>query len=225
MIIFILLLASRDLCAQEKLKFNTRIEMVTRYVWRGLLSGHSVCIQPEAIMSYSNASLSAWGSYPIQEADRKTEEIDLTLSYQVSSSWLFVTPLIRHYYYPGITVEGGNSAGLHILEAGINFSFQEFPLSFELYRNIYNDAGSNMYFEVNSKINMQNGFLLLFAGATSGSNKNPGYYGSDSFEFINTGFIFMFEPESNATLFRSTGAGLIYNPHTSALFVTGRIVI
>ena len=53
--------------------------------------------------------------------------------------------------------------------------------------NVYNDAGSNTYFQLDYPVEIGGTALDLFCGVAGGSEDNPGYYGTDKLNAINIG--------------------------------------
>ena len=53
--------------------------------------------------------------------------------------------------------------------------------------NVYNDAGSNTYFQIDYPTSVAEVPLNFFVGASGGSEENPGYYGTETFNVINVG--------------------------------------
>jgi len=173
------------------------VDLVSRYIWRGINFGDAPSIQPALTFSKGGFEVGFWGAYTFSNGANDADENDIWASYTIefaNSSTL--TAIFTDYYFPNAGVKFFNfnnhddedGSGAHTLEAGLSYGGPEtFPVSVTAYVNFYNDAGKNAYFEVAYSANVQNTDLNFFAGASSGSKENPGYYGTDKFAFINVG--------------------------------------
>ena len=65
--------------------FNLSNDVVSRYVWRGILQNPDPCVQPSATATWKGLSLNVWGNYATSDwgADREGNfsEVDYTASY------------------------------------------------------------------------------------------------------------------------------------------------
>ena len=102
----------------------------------------------------------------------------------------------QDYYYPSAGIKWTNfnnyddttGAGAHTLEAGLVLAgCEKFPLTVSAYMNVYNDAGSNVYFQLDYPVCVGETPLNFFIGAAAGSEENPAYYGTEKFNVINLG--------------------------------------
>ncbi|MDD4032104.1 MAG: hypothetical protein PHS48_02535 [Bacteroidales bacterium] len=75
-----------SLKAQEKVKADARVDLVSSYVWRGLYQT-GASIQPTLAFAYSGFNLTAWGSTDF----KLFKEFDLTLGYTTGGLTLSVT--------------------------------------------------------------------------------------------------------------------------------------
>ncbi|GJQ64212.1 MAG: hypothetical protein SCALA702_32650 [Melioribacteraceae bacterium] len=189
------LLLSFSTYAQSKLEVNSGADMVSRYIWRGIDFGKSPAVQPSLSFGISGFEIGFWGSYTLNETASGSDEIDTWISYTIENDAISVTALVTDYYFPNAGIKWGNfnnyddpdGAGAHTLEAGVSVGFGKFPLSLSAYYNFYNDAGNNTYFQLDYPFSVEEVELNLFCGATAGSEDNPGYYGSGTFNVINIG--------------------------------------
>jgi hypothetical protein len=178
-------------------------DFVSRYIWRGINVNDQPNIQPYISLDYAGLQLGFWGSYGLSHLNSTDEyyvfqsEIDTWLSYSLTlGSEVNLTALLTDYYFPNSGIKIGNfnnydnvnGPGAHTVEAGLTIAGSEsFPLSLSGYINIYNDEGNNTYFQADYSTSMQAFNLDVFAGAAGGSNKTPGYYGTDKFNFVHVG--------------------------------------
>jgi hypothetical protein len=196
------LLMSAAAIAGETATVSTSVDLYSRYVWRGADIANTPSIQPSLAVSYRGCELGAWGAYTLSNQASGTDEIDFWLGYTHSAGKdVSVTAIATDYYYPNAGIDFFNfnnydavkddtisDPGAHTIELGVIVAGPpSFPLSVSGYVNVYNDAGSNTYFQLDYSVTVDNTDLNFFCGATGGSKDNPGYYGSDNFAVINTG--------------------------------------
>lgn len=176
--------------AEGALSVAANAAFVSRYNWRGGDYGDAAAIQPAVTLTYKGLSTGFWGSY-----SANFEEIDTWASYgyQVPNS-VTITGIVTDYYFPGEQLDLFNyndwddpdGSGAHTIELGALISGPEkFPVILSAFVNVYNDQGKNKYFQLDYNAKLGESALGLSVGATSGSKKNPGYYGSDDFAIIN----------------------------------------
>ena len=203
LLLFITILCSSTVLAQNSIAINGSADFVSRYVWRGLLVNDSPNIQPSLSLSYSGFSFGFWGSYALAKINKSendfavSQEIDTWISYSFKiNNGVKISALVTDYYFPQSGIRIGNfnnydnpaGAGAHTLELGLSLTGNDsFPLSIAGYINIYNDKGNNSYFQVDYSTNISSYEINIFIGAAGGSKKNPGYYGADKFNVINLG--------------------------------------
>lgn len=192
-----------DSISAQQLSVNAGGDLVTRYIWRGADVNSQPNIQPYLTFGYSGLQVGFWGSYGLNHLNSTDEnyalgsEIDTWMSYTANlGESMAVTALLTDYYYPdaGIGIgnfnnyDNANGPGAHTVEAGLIIAGTgNLPLSLSGYVNIYNDRGHNAYFQLDYSASVKDINLGFFAGAAAGSKDNPGYYGTDKFNFINVG--------------------------------------
>ena len=86
----------------QQIAFNTELDFLSRYVWRGLVSSRGFVWQPSVTASVRQVSLSAWANFPLDHEPNQFEfnEIDLVLSYHPTIKDLQLTFLLRGELYP-----------------------------------------------------------------------------------------------------------------------------
>lgn len=178
--------------AENPVSLAAGATFVSRYNWRGSDYGAAASIQPALTATYKGLNVGFWGSY-----SPNFEEIDTwaSYSYQVPNS-VTITGVVTDYFFPDMELELFNynnwddpdGAGAHTIELGAVITGPEkLPLVLSAYVNVYNDEGKNKYFQLDYSTAVGENSLGLTVGATSGSKKNPSYYGSDDFAIINLG--------------------------------------
>jgi hypothetical protein len=186
----------------QDISVSTSVDFYNRYVWRGMDVAATPSIQPVLSIDGYGFELGTWGAYTISNNASESDEIDFWLSYSYDfENSVSITALVTDYYYPnaGISFFNFNNSdavkddtipdpGAHTLEVGLSITGPEsFPITLAGYVNVYNDSGSNTYFQVDYPIAVNETELDFFCGFAGGSKKNPGYYGTDNFNAINIG--------------------------------------
>jgi hypothetical protein len=190
LLLIILASCADTVWAESPLSVGAGATFVSRYNWRGGDYGDAAAIQPALTLTYKGFNTGFWGSY-----SANFEEIDTWASYgyQVPNS-VTLTGIVTDYFFPDEKLDLFNynnwddpeGAGAHTIELGAMITGPEkFPLTFSAFVNVYNDQGKNKYFQLDYNARLGESTLGLTLGATSGSKKNPGYYGSDDFAIIN----------------------------------------
>jgi uncharacterized protein (TIGR02001 family) len=190
--------------AGDGLEITPAADFVSRYVWRGLMINDAPNIQPSITMSVNGFELGLWGSSTLAKTNSSEDnyafshEADLWLSYSHEfKSGMAVGAMLTDYYFPNGGIRIGNfnnyndvdGAGAHTIETGVTVSGPKvFPMEVSAFINVYNDEGNNTYFQLNYPTQIKGVGLDLFIGASAGSAKNPGYYGTAGFNIINFGF-------------------------------------
>lgn len=167
--------------------FGVGGEIVSQYVWRGLLLHDQPSIQPDLHVEHGNFSAGVWSSWPLKG---DVNEIDTYLSWfqEVAAGEFGLT--LTDYYYPHINgdlgtftnfdgVVDGEATGGHTLEIGAEFSPTAIPLTFTAAWNAYNDPDHALYGAVSGEVSVPSLFdldgeigLLL--------KDSPSYYGASA---------------------------------------------
>jgi hypothetical protein len=171
--------------------FNLNVDVVSRYVWRGLQYSASPNVQPYLSFTFGNFTIGSWASYGIAE---KYAEVDLYASYSLGSFSFTVSDyfsedednLKTNDYF-----DWRADSTTHSLEAAISWAGTEgFPLkataSVFFYGNDQSDESEpyySSYFELGYPFKVGSFDIDVFAGATL----NEGLY-SDKANLVNLGF-------------------------------------
>lgn len=215
--------SGRNVQAQDSLSFSFNADLVSRYLWRGLLYSPNPNIQPYGSFSYKGLTFGAWGSYGISTPYAET---DLYLSYKIGS----LTFAINDYYVLSDDSLGNynyfdlkKSSTLHSLEGAITYSGPEsFPISitastFFAGVDDYDGDGNNdysTYFELGYTKNVSGIPLKFFIGGTP----KKGLY-SDNANIVNIGVnatkALKFSEHLEIPVFTS----FVINPYSRDMFI------
>jgi hypothetical protein len=78
-VILLICLSVNELSAQnKKLEFSSKLDLLTRHLWRGSHSGTAPTLEPTLSVKKSKFSFTAWGAYSLDES---YQEVDLYVSY------------------------------------------------------------------------------------------------------------------------------------------------
>ncbi len=211
----------------EKITVNTGVDLYSRYVWRGIDIANTPSIQPAISVGYAGLELGVWGAYTLSNQTSASDEIDFWLGYsRTLNNGVAISGIVTDYTYPNsgsdffnfnnydaLTADSTPAPGAHTLELGASVTGPKtFPVTISGYVNVYNDAGSNTYFQIDCPVTANETSLNFFCGATGGSEDNPGYYGADNFSVINLGVTASREIKMSASFALPLTVQFILNP-------------
>ncbi len=198
--LFTLLVFCSGFTFSQNLEVNLGADIVSRYIWRGLNVNDAINIQPALSLTVSGFSAGFWGSYSLSNKifdNEFDQEIDSRVGYEIGfENGMNISVVVTDYYFPLAGIKWGNfnnyddpkGPGAHTVEAGLSIGGPEsFPVTLSGFINVYNDAGSNTYFQLDYSPTVAEIPLNFFIGAAGGSTDNPGYYGTAKFNVINVG--------------------------------------
>lgn len=197
------------------------VDLVSRYIWRGLNVGDAPSVQPSVSFGIKGFEVGTWGAYSLSNDITGGDEIDLWVGYAVElAGGGAIGLLVTDYYFPNAGEEFSNyrdyddenGPGAHTLEFGGSFTFPSFPLTLAGYVNFWNDEGHNVYLQADYPLVVGETSLNLLAGAAPGSEDNPDYYGTENFAFINLGLTAAKEVEITERFSLPVSASWILNP-------------
>ena len=200
--------------AQEKAKvdLNVGLDIVNRYVWRGLQFSDSPNLQPYASVSYGGFSFMGFGSYA---TSKSYAEVDLIAAYTFKGLTFSVMDFYNEEEDLSMNdyFDWKRATTAHLVETSLAYELpvEKLPLVFTASMLVYgadlNQNGNqnlSSYFELLYPFSFKDYSLSAFVGATA----NKGYYAekpavvntglslerpiavSDSFSFnLNTSFI------------------------------------
>ncbi|HCY76670.1 MAG TPA: hypothetical protein DHV28_12190 [Ignavibacteriales bacterium] len=184
----------------QDLSLSAGADVVSRYIWRGINVNDAINIQPALSLSVSGFSVGFWGSYSLSNNSSENiygQELDTWLGYSYAfENGMSIGAIVTDYYFANAGIKWGNfnnyddpeGPGAHTIETGLLLRGPDsFPISLSGFINVYNDAGSNTYFQVDYPATVGDVPLNFFVGASAGSEENPGYYGTETFNVINVG--------------------------------------
>lgn len=196
----ILFLCLAGFTLAQDLSLTVGADVVSRYIWRGLNVNDAVNIQPALTLSVSGFSVGFWGSYSLSNDTSSNtfgQEVDTWLGYTYAfENGMSIGAIVTDYYFPNAGIKWGNfnnyddpaGPGAHTIETGLFLKGpNSFPLSLSGYILVYNNAGNNTYFQMDYPVTVADVPLNFFIGAAGGSEDDPGYYGTETFNVINVG--------------------------------------
>lgn len=221
--------------AGDGVSVHTSADLYNRYIWRGVDIGSAPSMQPSLSFSCGGFEWGTWGAYTLSNAASGNDEIDFWLSYTRGfSSEASISILLTDYYFPnaGIglfnfnnhdAIDAGTMSpdpGAHTIEVGLSITGgSSFPVTLSGYLNVYNDAGSNTYFQLDYPFSADVTSLNFFCGAAGGSTKNAGYYGTDELAVINVGVSAVRDLKVSETLTLPLTVSLIVNPKAELTYL------
>jgi hypothetical protein len=224
-VILLILTSGLKANANDTLKVDLSVgaDLVSHYVWRGLMLGNSPAIQPTMGITYGNLSFGSWASYSVNPS--AFQEVDLYLTYAIGS----VTLGVNDYYNP-IDSMGlgdryfnfGKKTTLHTIEpflalsriGGTNFSATAGVFVYgndrdEDFKNLYSS-----YIELSYATKVKDYGLNFFSGATL----NNGYY-SDRAAVVNLGVSVTKNLKVTDTFTVPCKGSFIVNPDTQKVYL------
>ena len=149
----------------SQVKITANVDLVSRYIWRGLDIGHAPSIQPGIAVQWNEFKLGAWGAYKLTGAGG--QETDFYLSKTVGFAtlalwdyWSFNdTTTLNFFDYQKKTTS-------HLLEAQLLLSGgKAFPVSFlASYFFHGSDVSKSLYFELQYERKLSYVDMAFFAG-------------------------------------------------------------
>ncbi len=225
--IFLTMLSTINVVAENGIAVNTSLDLYNRYIWRGLDIAHTPSLQPTLSVAGRGLELGAWGAYTLSNDASASDEIDFWLSYtHAIEDKLSLTAIATDYYFPNAGIKFFNfnnynaviddtipDPGAHTLEIGLSITGPpSFPAVLSGYVNVYNDAGSNAYFQIDYPVVLNETDLTFFCGAAAGSKDNPDYYSADKFSVINVGVTALREIKVSDSFSLPLTVSFIVNP-------------
>jgi hypothetical protein len=210
----------------SKIDLTVGADLVSHYIWRGLMLGNAPAIQPTMSINYGGLSFGSWASYSVSPS--AFQEVDLFLTYSIGSFTLGV----NDYYNPVDSLgfsdnyfDYGKTSTLHSFEPFVTISeiggtgFSTTAAVF-VYGNDRDDNGKNYfssYFELSYATSIKETGLNLFGGATF----NEGYY-ADKAAVVNLGVSLSRDLKLTDNFSVPMKGSFIVNPNTeNVYFVLG----
>lgn len=177
--------AQEEPAVESSHSFDMGADLMSRYVWRGLLFSASPNVQPWIEYSYKNFTVGTWGSYATNEY---YAEVDLYATYTLGNLSFTVfdyygqaendTSIVNDYF------NTKNDETAHLLEGTVAYTISDdFPLTITLatffYGPDFNADGDNnysTYLELAYPFQIGGTDVNAFIGGTL----NEGYYAEEA---------------------------------------------
>lgn len=213
---------SQEQVEEKNFSADVSVDLVSRYVWRGINLSESPSIQPNLAFSYKGFSFGSWASYSF--ARENFQEVDLFLTYETEH----LNFTINDYYNPLDTLGNmgdyfhlTNKITRHTIEGMFTLSGSDnFPLSFTTGIMFYgNDRGENgknqysTYLELSYAAKIQKIEVTPFIGFTPAK----GFYGKD-FNVVNVGVTAVKNIEFSDKFKLPLKSSFIINPEQEKVF-------
>jgi uncharacterized protein (TIGR02001 family) len=199
--------------AQAQLELS--VDVMSRYIWRGLDAGNSPSLQPDISFTSGNLTVGGWASYATNGNPGGTE-IDFYIGYAIETSTGTFELSVTDYTFPEAPSGNFFSADAHVVELGVGYSGTEkFPISLFLGAFVANDDDNSLYAEIGYSI----GSVDLSLGMTPGATA---MYGTNKAGIIHSGIGTSREVKVSDTFSFELGGQLIFNPYAQdAFFLVG----
>jgi hypothetical protein len=158
-------------------------ELVSQFVWRGLVLNNHPSLQPEVYLEHGSFDLGVWASFPF---DGSYREIDTYLSWSHSFSAGELDLNAQDYYYPQYAgfFDFSQAAGGHTGELSGAFTPSVVPLTFTLAWNAYDDPDHSLFAKVGGEHSFD-GIVDLDANIGFLLKNSPYYYGASAGDVMN----------------------------------------
>lgn len=212
----------------SNVSFYMNADIVSRYLWRGLLYSPNVNIQPTAGVSVGNFFIGAWGSYGISD---KYAEVDFFAGFAAGNFMVMVSD-----YYDEIETDmtavdhfqWGREETSHALEATLSYTFaSSFPLTLTaatfFYGNDRDAEGDNYYstyIEGSYPFSFTDYDFTLFAGGTPAE----GLY-ADEAALVNLGVSATKSVQLNERIAIPVSMSLVSNPKAEDIFFVIKVTL
>jgi hypothetical protein len=230
-LLFVLILISSNIYSDEKITPYARIDLASRWLWRGIAYSATPVLQPSVGISNQKFNANIWGNYAFGAGENS--EIDIFAEYKLNN-WLKV----------GFTDFFGIADSVRNKQNFMNFNrettthlidlffvltpFEKIPLSFTTsvwvwgaYRNETSKAQRySSYLELAYLKSFENFDLNFFAGGTP----TVGFYANKA-TIINTGIAMTKEIELAQNVKLPLKVEFVYNPHLQNMFLNGMVSI
>lgn len=202
---------------------STGVDLVSQYLWRGMVLSPGPAIQPFMEVSLHNFRLGAEGSIALRPF--AWQEIDLYLEYE----YKWMTLALNDYFvfndssFQSAYFDYKEHSTLHVLEATVSFDGTEkIPFRFLAGYNFFGDDPTrSLYFEGAWMKEMPEGALEVFAGYTP----HNGYYHASRKGFTHIGASFTRNLISSDKLTMPFQVTLQYMPLIQQTILTASIGI
>lgn len=194
---------------------DVRVDVMSRYVWRGLDAGSSPSIQPDISYSKGNFTIGSWAAYATNGSPAGTE-IDFYVGYTVETSAGTFDIVATDYTYPEASSGSYFTMDAHVVELGLSYSGTEsLPVSVFLGAFVLNDDDNSLYAQIGYTL----GSVDLSVGMTPGATA---MYGTSKAGIVHTGLATSREVKLTDLFSFELGGQLVFNPYAQdAFFLVG----
>ncbi len=233
-ILSLFLLTPGKSSAQIETSFNTGVDIMSRYVWRGMnLGGSSPSIQPTLEYSAGNFTLGTWGAFSMSDG-LTIQETDLYLSYTFKEMFSLT---VTDYFLPDESLDKNHYFELnedkttHLLEAAASFDGTEkIPFTFLAAVNFWgadalNADGDKQYstyleFGYNGKCKDldYNAFIGFTPNNPDKEKEETGFYGTSA-GVVNLGITVSKEIKISDSFSLPLTTSFIINPQAENVFL------
>jgi hypothetical protein len=210
---------------KSSVSFEFGMDLVSRFVWRGIDLGDAPAFQPYASLSLAGFELGTWGSYALSAPAGAPpfSEYDWYLQYSDSTSVGTFTAALTDYYFPSdglkfFNYRGGNE-GAHTLEANLSYAGNEkLPVNLAASVNVYNDTSNSFYLEIGHSFEVGEVSVNAFVGGAVGESA---WYeiGDKGFRLINAGLTFSRTLPLSSTFSLPVSVSVGVNPYSERSFL------
>lgn len=227
-------------CAVSPVSLSLGVDLVSRYVWRGVEFGadpatgsSSPHFQPTASLTYAlspvtGVSFGFWGSYGFNGTYNESDMF-LGMLFATKAGQFAVT--VNDYYYPynntRFSNTDGDGKGAHTVDAQLLYTMPgSFPLSILVSNNIHNDFPNNksLYVEASYPFAVSEYTVQVFAGMAKGPSIWHGV-ATDKFELINLGCKAGKTIKVTDTFSIPVGVAWIYNVYQQKTFLVFKLTL
>ncbi|HBZ65632.1 MAG TPA: hypothetical protein DEO70_02265 [Bacteroidales bacterium] len=210
---------TEDDSTDNKIDLDFRMDIVSRYIWRGQEYGHAPSIQPEITASWKGFTLGAWGAYKlngegIQETDIYLSKTIGPVTFAVWDYWTFDDTALMDF------MDFKEETTAHVLEAQALIEGGEtLPFNFLASYLFYgSDTTKSLYFELQYVTRFKEIDFMAFAGYSPKGK----YYGSRE-GLVNIGLTLSREVQVTETWGFPLSMSLIYNPDVKSMYLVAAI--
>lgn len=231
----LLVLSSMSVLAQEtkeeratEASFYMNADVVSRYLWRGMMYSSNVNIQPRAGITMGNFFVGAWGSYALSD---KYAEVDFFAGFSKGN----LTLMVNDYYAEIETdlaatdhFQWAEDKTPHALEATISYTLgSKFPLTLTaatfFYGNDKDMEGNNFYstyIEGSYPFRFSGFDFSVFAGGTPAE----GLYAQEA-ALVNLGITASKAMHVSEHFSLPVSMSLVSNPKAQDIFIIVKVTI
>jgi hypothetical protein len=197
------------------------VDLMSRWIWRGLDYGHAPSIQPALSVSWKGFSLGAWGAYKL--TGEGGQETDLFLSKQIAFVTIAFWDYWSFYDTSGFNYFDYNkSTTSHILEAQVLLSGNKsIPFNFLASYFFYGaDTSNSIYLELQFFHEFKPFDLLIFTGCQA-----KGTYYAPKAAFVNIGLTVKKSIPVTDRFSLPLSLSLIFNPAGKSTYLVAGITL